>query len=184
MQRRATPEATRVRYANPLIVDKRQKPRSVLFTIDHAPEDGRYADDLRKGLEKHGHRMVRDSETPEAIFVLLSAYKKSTNFNPDSQVIYPVILQSVSGISDNLGRIQWIDFRRGIRNIDKLAKLLPEPERLLKAIATPPMNSREIYPFVVDVLQYFYLVTGAVTGGVAMTTFLDLMIRYFLFYYC
>ncbi|MBK9604474.1 MAG: toll/interleukin-1 receptor domain-containing protein [Anaerolineales bacterium] len=179
MQRRATPEAAQVRFANRLIVDKRQKPRSVLFTIDHAPEDGRYADDLRKGLEKHGHRMAQINETPEAIFVLISAYKKSTNFDPDSQVVYPVILQPVSGIADNLGRIQWIDFRKGIRNIDKLAKLLPEPERLLRALATPPMNSGEIYPFVVDVLQYFFLWTGMVFGGVILMSVLDVIIGVF-----
>jgi hypothetical protein len=45
LQRRAKPEAAWARFANPLRVPG-VKPRSVLFAIDHAPEDGQYAKDL------------------------------------------------------------------------------------------------------------------------------------------
>src|SRR5688572_11192624 len=145
MQRRGFPEAAWVRFANPLIVPIK-KPGSVVFAIDHAPEDARYAEELRRGLEGHGHRLAASGESPEAIFVLISAYKARTEYDPERQVVYPVILQPVGDIDPTLQRIQWIDFRKGIRNVDKLAQLLPEPERLLKALAVPPTGTQEINP--------------------------------------
>jgi hypothetical protein len=94
MQRRGFPEAAGTRFANPHVIDSRQ-PRSVVFAIDHAKEDDRYAEDLRSGLERYGHRLAGVDETPEAIFVLISAYKTNTIYDPETQVVYPVILQPV-----------------------------------------------------------------------------------------
>jgi hypothetical protein len=173
MQRRALPEAARVRFANPLAIEIK-KPRSVVFTIDHALEDGRYADDLQRGLERHGHRMAQAGETPEAAFVLISTYKTSTSYDPNVQAVYPVLLQAVENIDPVLQRIQWIDFRNGIHNINRLAKLLPEPERLLKALAVPPTGTQEIFPLVVNSLQFFYLLTGILGGGGLLTSLLSL----------
>ena len=164
LQRRALPQAARVRFANPLMVNV-QIPHSVTFAIDHAPEDGRYAEDLRRGLESHGHRQVTEGEKPEAAFVLLSTYKTKTEYDADHQAVYPVLLQPVDHIDLTLQRIQWIDFRNGIHNIHKLAKLLPEPKQLLKALAVAPTTSQEVYPLAVNALQYFYLFTGIMGGG-------------------
>jgi hypothetical protein len=172
MQRRAVPEAARVRFANPLVVDVKQ-PRSVVFAIDHAPEDGRYAEDLRRGLEQYGHRLVNSDEKPEAAFVLLSTYKTGTEYDPEHQAVYPILLQAVDNIAPNLQRIQWLDFRNGIRTINKLAKLLPEPERLLQALAITPTGSQEIFPLAVNALQYFYLLIGIMGVGGLLTSMLS-----------
>jgi hypothetical protein len=177
MQRRAVPEAARVRFANPLSVDVKQ-PRSVVFAIDHAPEDGRYAEDLRQGLERYGHRLAKSDEKPEAAFVLLSTYKTSTEYDPERQAVYPILLQAVDNIAPNLQRIQWLDFRNGIGTINKLAKLLPEPEQLLKALAVTPTGSQEIFPLAVNALQYFYLLSGIMGMGgllISMLSFTGLM---------
>lgn len=91
MQLRMRPEAAQVRFANPLVPDK-QKPRSVLFAIDHAPEDGRYATHMIRRLQKYGHRLAGQDETPEAVFVLISTYKKSTQYDPEKQRVFPVLL--------------------------------------------------------------------------------------------
>jgi hypothetical protein len=173
MQRRAMPEAARTRFANPLVIQVKQ-PRSVSFVIDHAPEDGRYADDLRRGLERHGHRLIGENETPEAVFVLISCYKKASRYNPDDHAVYPILLQAVDDLDPALSRIQWIDFRNGIRSINKLAKLLPEPERMLKALAVPPTGAQEVFPLAVGALQFFYLITGILSGGGMLTTMLSL----------
>ena len=166
MQRRATPEAAIVRFANPLaVIRDPAQPRSVAFAIDHAPEDGRYAEDLRRGLERYGHRLVPSGERPEAVFVLLSTYKKDTEYDPDQQAVYPVLLQAVGEIAPKLQRIQWLDFRRGIGNTKKLARLLPEPERLLKVLGVAPTGSQEIFPLSVNALQYFYLSVGGAGLG-------------------
>ena len=174
MQRRAKPEAARVRFANPLRLDN-TKPRSIAFAIDHAPEDAQYAADLRRGLERHGHRTASTNETPEAIFVLVSGYKKSSSFDPDQQAVYPIVLQAVDDIDPALQRIQWINFRKGIHNVNKLAQLLPEPERLLKVLAVAPAGRQEDFPFAVNALQYFYLITGILAGGGLLTSMLSLL---------
>jgi hypothetical protein len=164
MQLRMRPEAARVRFANPLVPDK-QMPRSVLFTIDHAAEDGRYAEYMTRRLQKYGHRPAGKDETPEAVFVLISAYKKSTQYDPEQQSVFPVLLQAVGEIDEKLQRIQWIDFRKGTKNIDKVALLLPQPERMLKALAVAPTGIQEVMPLGVNVLLYYYLLNGMVGVG-------------------
>jgi hypothetical protein len=164
MQLRMRPEAARVRFANPLVPDK-QKPRSVLFAIDHAAEDGRYAAHMTRRLQKYGHRLAGADETPEAVFVLISTYKKSTQYDPEQQNVFPVLLQAVGAIDEKLQRIQWIDFRKGTKNIDKVALLLPQPERMLKALAVAPTGSQEIMPLGVNVLQYYFLLIGILGVG-------------------
>jgi len=175
MQLRARPEAARIRSTN------RNKARpiegkSVKFFIDYAPEDGRYADDLRRGLEKYGHQYVEDGVKPEAVFVLLSAYKKNTSYVAGQGMsLFPVIIQATE-VDRSLGKLQWLDFRRGISsaNFKKIAYLLPQPTELVKVLAVPPTGRLEIFPSAVNALQYFYLVTGILSGGSLLTSLLSL----------
>lgn len=175
MQRRGLPQAARLRFANPLMPDH-QPPRPVLFAIDHAPEDGRYAEGLRQSLEVNGHRPVEIDKTPEAAFVLISTYKKQTALDTGQQAVYPVLLQVVQEIDPELQRIQWIDFRYGIDSVKKLARLLPEPDRLLKGLAMPPTGTQELFPLAVSALQYFMLITGLLQGGGLLLSLLALLI--------
>jgi hypothetical protein len=179
IQRRVLPQAARVQFANPFRVDV-QTPRPILFSIDHAAEDGRYAEDLARGLEKYGHRFAADGEQAEASFVLISTYKKQTTYDPDHQAVYPIILQAVDEIEPALQRIQWIDFRSGAKHLDKLARLLPEPQRLLKALAVPPTGMQEIFPLSVNALQYFFAFTGMIGAGgllISAISFVTLILR-------
>ena len=175
MQRRGLPQAARLRFANPLIVDH-PVTRPVRFGIDHAPQDGRYAEDLRRSLESNGHHLAGKDETPEAIFTLISAYKKDTKHDTERQAVYPILLQSVQEIDPAVQRIQWIDFRYGIQHVNKLARLLPEPERLLKGLAVPPTGAQEVFPFAVSSLQYFTLVSGLLQGGGLLLSLLGLLL--------
>lgn len=175
MQRRGMPEAARLRFANPLLVDHQTTP-PVAFAIDHAPEDGRYAERLRQSLEEQGHHMAGAGETAEAVFVLVSTYKKQTDYDTGRQAVYPVLLQSVRELDPEIQRIQWIDFRSGIHQVDRLARLLPEPERLLKGLAMPPTGSQEVFPFAVNSLQYFTLITGLLQGGGLLLSLLALLL--------
>jgi hypothetical protein len=175
MQRRGLPQAARLRFANPLTVDNLSA-RLVRFAIDHAPEDGRYAEDLKRSLESNGHSSAGTDETPEANFALISTYKKQTIYDTEHQAVYPILLQSVQEIDPAVQRIQWIDFRYGIHHVSKLARLLPEPERLLKGLAVPPTGAQEVFPFVVSSLQYFTLVSGLVQGGGLLLSLLALLL--------
>lgn len=172
MQRRAAPEAARVRFANPLAVDIKH-PEPIVFAIDYAPEDGRYAAALRRTLEKYGHRSIEPGEVPQAVLVLISAFKKTTEYDPDTMAVYPILLQAVTDIDKKLQRIQWIDFRKGMGSADKLAKLLPEPKKLLKALAVAPTGTQEVFPLTVNALQYFYLLTGIIGGGALLISILS-----------
>jgi hypothetical protein len=175
MQRRGLPEAARLRFADPLMVDN-QTPRPVRFVIDHALADVRYADGLKQTLEENGHRPASGDEPPEATFVLMSAYKKQTDYDMDHQAVYPILIQSVQDLAPDLQRIQWIDFRYGLHHVGKLARLLPEPERLLKGLAVPPTGSQEVFPFAVNALLYFTLITGLLQGGGLLLSLLALLV--------
>jgi hypothetical protein len=166
MQRRALPEAAVVRFARKPVETGIADSGSVPFVIECAPEDVRYADELRRGLTSQGHTdVIQEGKAPEAIFVFISSYKKETDYDPGKLAVFPIVLQAVTGLAENLGRIQWIDFRRGIRHTDRLARLLHKPEELLKEVAIAPTGKQEIFPLVVNALQYFYLLTGILGGG-------------------
>jgi hypothetical protein len=175
MQRRGMPEAARLRFADPLLVDN-PSPRPVRFAIDHAPEDVRYANRLKQTLEENGHRPGAGDARAEASFVLMSTYKKETDYDTDHQVVFPVLLQSVKELDPNLQRIQWIDFRYGLQHVDRLARLLPVPERLLKGLAVPPTGSQEVFPFAVSSMLYFTLITGLLQGGGLLLSLLALLV--------
>ena len=166
IQRRARPEAALVRFARKPVETRSTGSGSVPFVIEYASEDGRYAEELRRGLVSQGHTdAAKEGKTPEAVFVLISSYNKKTSFDPGKVAVFPILLQAAKGLAENLGRIQWIDFRRGIRHTDRLARLLRQPEELLKEVAIAPTGAQEIFPLVVNALQYFYLLTGILGGG-------------------
>jgi hypothetical protein len=175
MQRRGRPEAARLRFADPLTLEDRA-PHPVSFALDYAPEDGRYAEGVRRALEENGHRPAEADAGAEANFVLVSAYKKQTGYDTGQQAVYPVLLQSVENVDPDLQRIQWIDFRYGLHPVRKLARLLPEPERLLRGLASPPTGSQEIFPIAVRSLLYFTLVTGMLQGGGLLLSLLALVV--------
>ena len=175
MQRRGKPEAASVRFADPLKVED-FSPRPVLFAIDHAPEDGRCAEGVRRALEENGHRPAGAEEAAEATLVLVSTHKKRTDYDAGRQAVYPVLLQSVGDVDPDLQRIQWIDFRYGLDPVRKFARLLPEPERLLKGLAAPPTGSQEVFPIAVSSLSYFTLVTGLLQGGGLLLALLSLLV--------
>ncbi len=172
----ARPEATRASFANPLD-PKIARPRPVRFTIEHAVEDGKFAEDLQAVLQRFGHQLAAAGEQPEAALVLVSAHNTTTTFNPDTQRVYPIILQAVNQIDPVLQRIQWIDMRRGLRNADKLAQLLPEPARLLKALAVAPTGTQSVYPLPIALGLLFLLVSGVLTGGSILVSLLEIMLR-------
>ena len=175
MQRRGLPEAARLRFADPLVLENKP-PQPVDFVIDHAPQDGRYAEGLRKVLEDHGHRPVSKDETPEAILVLMSTYKGQTEYDTEQEAVYPILLQAMQELDPKLQRIQWIDFRYGIHHGPRLARLLPEPAQLLKGLAVPPTGTQEVFPFSVSALQYFTLVTGLLQGGGLLLSLVALLL--------
>ncbi len=171
MQRWGKPIASPPKFANPYIPHI-EKPQPIRFSIDSAPEDRKYAAEIRKTLEKYGHNYDSESKNAEATFVLISAYKNSTFLNPEERLVYPILIQANDNIDDKLRMIQWIDFRNGLKNLDALAQLLPEPARLLKALGVVPAGSQIVLPRIIYALVNFLMIVALFSvGGYAVLLF-------------
>jgi hypothetical protein len=153
------PVASAPRFANPYQPGV-EHPIPVPFFIDHAPEDKKYADAISHELTGYGHPHVADSAQAEANFLLISHYKKATAIDPEKHILYPVLIQDTTIEDRNIQRIQWIDFRGGVRHLDRLAKLLPQPEKLLRALGVAPISGQILYPRIIEILDYFLALLG------------------------
>ncbi|HEY2980660.1 MAG TPA: toll/interleukin-1 receptor domain-containing protein [Anaerolineales bacterium] len=153
------PMASAPRFANPYHPDIK-RPTPVPFFVENAPEDQKYADALARGLAKHGHPQVRSAAEAHVDLVILSRYKNSTLIDAEKRVVFPILIQDTPVPDVILQRIQWIDFRRGIRHLDSLAKLLPEPTRLLRALGVAPISEQTLYPRIIQMLDYFLILLG------------------------
>lgn len=157
MQRWGKPVASRPNFAN-LYIPHIEHPRPVSFSLEAAPEDGKYAAAIRKTLEQYGHHYDPEAKNAEAVFVLISAYKNSSCLNPEERLVYPIIIQPNQAIDDKLQMIQWIDFRNGLKNLAALAQLLPEPTRLLEALGVVPAGEQIVLPRIIYALVNFLII--------------------------
>jgi TIR domain-containing protein len=164
LQRWGKPEATIPRYANPYNVDN-ITPKPVLFHVDYSPHDRIAADDLIEALKKHGHVQAADIHSARVVLVMISRFKADTEANPEKQVVFPVMLQYNDNIAPELQKIQWIDFRPGVRKLEAIAKLLDNPAELLKALGMRPVSSQTVYSPIVTAIYYFMVYLTAFTVG-------------------
>jgi len=143
-----------------------KQPERVSYFIEYAPEDKRYADAIVQGLTRHGHPQVADGEQAQASFAIISRYKDNISVDPQKHVVYPVIIQDTRIDDEDLQRIQWIDFRSGLKNLDQLARLLPHPEKLLRALGVIPISQQTIYPRIIQMMDYYLILLGFFTFSV------------------
>jgi hypothetical protein len=139
MQRWGKPQATRPKFAN-LHHPNITQPQPVYFYIDHADQDRVIARELEATLTRYKHIPAESITTASEVLVLISRFKSDTEADPEKQVVYPVLVQRTR-ISEKLSPMQWIDFRKGVRNLDAIAQLLPEPTKMLAALGVRPSNS-------------------------------------------
>ena len=167
------PIASAPRFANPYQPEV-DTPEPVPFFIDHAPADKKYADAISRELTNYGHPQVTDPAEAKANFVLLSCYKNSTSIDPEKQAVYPILIQETHIEDRKLQKIQWIDYRCGIRNLDNLAKLLPEPAKLLKALGVAPISGQVLYPRIIQMFDYFFALLAFFSISIWIPLFVEL----------
>lgn len=173
IQRWGRPESSVPKFANSYHPQISQ-PEPVSFYIDYASQDALIARDIAKELKKYGHTPVDEILSAHQVLVLLSRFKTDTEADPEKQVVYPILLQRTK-ISEKLSRMQWIDFRKGVRNLNAIAKLLPQPEKMLKAIGVRPTSSGQAaMPTVVLALVDFFIIIGMVEIGSFFAYMLEL----------
>jgi len=173
MQRWGRPEASVPKFAN-IYHPNIQQPKTVRYYIDHAPQDALIARDLAAELKKYGHTPAEGINSAEEVLVLLSRFKADTEADPEKQVVYPILIQRVK-LPEKLSKMQWIDFRKGVRNLEAIAKLLPQPEKMLKAVGVRPTSSGQAaMPNIVIVLVDFLIILGMVNMGSFFSYMLEL----------
>jgi hypothetical protein len=171
MQRWGKPEATMPKFANPYKPEN-PTPKPVPFFIDHAAQDRIVAEEMAQVFEKYGHPRAADVASARAVFVLLSAFKTDTEADPEKQVVFPVLIQNTVP-SQKLSKIQWVDFRSGLRNLDAMAQLLPEPAKLLAALGIRPLGNQLVLPSNIMAMRYFIMLLGVFSVGAIVNYLVD-----------
>lgn len=164
LQRWGKPESTVPKFANPYNPNI-MNPEPVPFFIDYAPEDSKIADEMSTMLKKYGHPQAEDIKSAKAVLALVSRFKNETEADPVKQVVFPVMIQGNDDISKKLSQVQWIDFRPGVRGLNRLAQLLPNPTALLKALGMRPVSSLSVYPPMITTLFYFIVLIAVINVG-------------------
>lgn len=159
------------KFANPYKPDK-PHPTLVLFFIDHTAQDRIVAEEMTQVFEKYGHPPATDIASAKAVFALLSTFKTDTAANSEKQMVFSVLVQSTQP-SAKLSKIQWIDFRSGVRNLDAMAQLLPEPFNLLTALGIRLLGNQLVLPSVIMTVRYFILLLGIFSAGAVVNYLLD-----------
>jgi len=167
MQRWGRPEAIIPKYINPQDM-KIQNPALIPFYVDYAFQDRAIAEDLTATLKKYGHPQVDTIQEAQAVFALISRFKSDTEAVPEKQMLFPILIQTNNDISKKLSKIQWIDFRPGVRGLDTIAQLLPNPKELLKALGMRPVSSQTVYSPAITAIYYFILLLTVVNIGSAL----------------
>ena len=173
MQRWGKEQATMPRFANPYAPNN-PNPKPIPFYVDYAPEDQKIANELIAVLKKYGHTQSTQMNEAQSVFVMLSHFKSDSEANPEEQVVFPVILQTSQHISKSLSKVQWIDMRNGVRGLDAIAQLLPEPAKLLKALGNRPRGNQLILPTPIMAMMYFLVVLGVFALGAFFQFFFGL----------
>jgi hypothetical protein len=167
MQRWGKPEAIIPRYINPKDAEV-QNPTPIPFYVDYAQEDRVIAENLIKTLKKYGHPQAATVQDAKAVFAVISQFKSDTDADPAQQMVFPILVQTNDQISQKLSRIQWIDFRPGVRGLDTIAQLLPNPKELLKALGMRPVSSQTVFSPVVTTLYFFIIFLTVVNVGASL----------------
>ncbi len=164
MQRWGKPEAIRPSTASRTMPEYPQlKPAS--FYIEHAPQDRLVAAEIAETFKAHGHLEAADVNSAGTVFTLVSAFKGESEVDSEKNIVYPVILQSNNKVSRQLSRVQWLDFRLGVKNLESAAKFLSEPEMLLRAFSVRPMGEQMVLPTAVLYLTYFIALLAVICIG-------------------
>lgn len=172
MQRWGKPEAIIPKYIDPHD-PKIPNPTPTPFYVDYAGEDRVVAEELTEALQKYGHPQASDMRDAKAVFALISRFKSDTDAHPESQMLFPMLIQTNNDISKKLSRIQWIDFRPGVRGLDTIAQLLPNPKELLKGLGMRPVSSQTVYSPVITALYYLIMLLAVINVGTALNYVID-----------
>jgi hypothetical protein len=167
MQRWGKPQAIIPKYVNPHD-PKIQNPAPTPFYVDYAFQDRVIAEDLIGTLKKYGHPQTDNIQDAKAVLVLISQFKSDTEAVPTQQVVFPMLIQTNDNITDKLSNLQWIDYRPGVRGLETIAQLLPNPKELLKALGMRPVSNQKVYPPLITSIYFFIILLSVLNIGASI----------------
>ncbi|HEX2622885.1 MAG TPA: toll/interleukin-1 receptor domain-containing protein, partial [Phototrophicaceae bacterium] len=140
-------------------------PRQTIHVqVIYAAEDSVIGDELVHEFREYGHQVDVSYPNTDAdadsspsvaslVLILVSRYHALPYSERESQIVIPVILESVD-IPDALARRQWIDLRRGLPNkmSATLASLLAHPDVLVEQVGVIPTRLTTLRPVIVNSL--------------------------------
>ena len=151
MYRWSGPTGTLIRIAPPDLTGHTAAVTPMRVAVEFAPQDWRYAQELKASIVKAGHSCTEDLRNADIVLPLLSAYKADSAADPESTRVIPVLIQSCN-VDRRLSRIQWVDLRYGKASMDAVAHLLDEPDELLRVLGVLPVRTT-IFPNAINWLS-------------------------------
>jgi hypothetical protein len=157
MYRWSGPTGTLLRIAPPDLTGHTANATPIRVAVEFAPQDRRYAQELKASILKAGHLCTDDLEEADIVLLLLSAFKTNSACDPERTRLIPVLIQSCD-VDPRLSRTQWIDLRYGKASIEAVAHLLDEPDELLGKLGVLPVRTTilpEAVKWLVTLLSLF-----------------------------
>ncbi len=151
-----------------VVVDR--EPQPVRYGIDAVSEDHLHVMELVKGLKPFHGTPIPLEEKPDLVFRFVSNFHDTTDIDPQTLTLPILVSDPDDELPRELGRVQWIDFRRGgdwrRKEIECIARLLDQPRELLRRIGVAPPHGQRMMPRGVQVLNVvLWACLMSVTGG-------------------
>ena len=140
MYRWSGPDGVILRSVQPDITGHTDNGPAMRVAIEHAPQDRRYAQELKASIEKAGHACTDNFQDSDLVLTLLSKFKTDSECDPETTRLIPVLIQSCD-VDKQLSQLQWIDLRHGKVSMDAFANLLDEPGNLLRVLGVLPVRT-------------------------------------------
>ena len=140
MYRWSGPTGTLLRITPPDLTGHTANGTAMRVAVEFAPQDRRYAQELKASIVKAGHSCTDDLQEADIVLPLLSAYKTDSVCDPEKTRLIPVLIQSCE-VAPRLSRTQWVDLRYGKASMDAVAHLLDEPDELLRILGVLPVRT-------------------------------------------
>jgi hypothetical protein len=140
MYRWSGPDGVILRSVQPDITGHTDNGPAMRVAIEHAPQDRRYAQELRDSIEKAGHTCTDNYQDSDLVLTLLSKFKTGSECDPETTRLIPVLIQSCD-VDKQLSHLQWIDLRHGKVSMDAVSNLLDEPGNLLRVLGVLPVRT-------------------------------------------
>jgi hypothetical protein len=170
MYRWSGPNGVIIRPLAPDLAGHTNNGNPMRVLVESAPQDQPYARELKDSITRAGHLCTDNAQNADIVLPLLSTYKTSSDYDPETIGVIPALIQRCD-VDKHLSRLQWVDLRYGKVSMDALANLLDEPTELLRLIGVLPIRTL-ILPKTIKLLSdllsfllFFLLFQGSRSSG-------------------